>query len=121
MAKVIKEVESKRITVNNDSINCGECGHGWSVDDPNHPTYESHMSKIGTPCDCGRPLKLVKSSYERFIKGYKVIECKTCSGHVNLISSWANSCDKCDSEYNGAGQLLAPRDHWGEETGETFY
>lgn len=28
-------------------------------------------------------------------------------------------CDRCGREYNSAGQLLADRSQWGEETGET--
>lgn len=28
-------------------------------------------------------------------------------------------CQKCGSEYNSSGQKLAPREQWGEETGET--
>lgn len=28
-------------------------------------------------------------------------------------------CQHCGREYNSAGQLLAPRSQWGEETGET--
>lgn len=28
-------------------------------------------------------------------------------------------CNYCGREYNSAGQLLAPREQWGEETGET--
>jgi hypothetical protein len=29
-------------------------------------------------------------------------------------------CDKCGAEYNSAGNRLAPRNMWGEETGEQF-
>lgn len=29
-------------------------------------------------------------------------------------------CHKCNREYNSAGQELAPRHMWGEETGESF-
>jgi hypothetical protein len=29
-------------------------------------------------------------------------------------------CENCGTEYNGAGQILAPRYQWGEETGEQF-
>lgn len=29
-------------------------------------------------------------------------------------------CNKCGKEYNSAGQSLAPRSQWGEETGEVF-
>lgn len=28
-------------------------------------------------------------------------------------------CHRCGREYNSAGQELAPREQWGEETGET--
>lgn len=31
---------------------------------------------------------------------------------------FTNTCD-CGRDYNWAGQLLAPRSCWGEETGET--
>jgi hypothetical protein len=48
-----------------------------------------------------------------------VIECD-CGTHLELYSSWANSCQRCGREYNGSGQLLAPRSQWGEETGERF-
>ena len=49
----------------------------------------------------------------------KVIECR-CGCHIELWSSWANECLNCEAEYNGSGQLLAPRSQWGEETGESF-
>lgn len=29
------------------------------------------------------------------------------------------NCERCGRDYNSAGQLLAPREQWGEETGET--
>lgn len=41
-----------------------------------------------------------------------------CGEEVVLGSTWANECETCHREYNGGGQLLAPRSHWGEETGE---
>lgn len=40
-----------------------------------------------------------------------------CGRLVYLSSGWANAC-ACGTEYNGAGQQLAPRCQWGEETGE---
>lgn len=55
----------------------------------------------------------------RPVREPKVIECK-CGEKIELDSSWANECDNCGREYNGFGQLLAPRSQWGEETGETF-
>lgn len=42
-----------------------------------------------------------------------------CGAHVILDSDWANACESCGREYNGFGQLLADRSHWGEETHES--
>jgi hypothetical protein len=39
-----------------------------------------------------------------------------------VLAMWPASdvgCDACGAEYNSAGQRLAPRCQWGEETGET--
>lgn len=37
-----------------------------------------------------------------------------------IIELWdfTNTCDRCGADYNFAGQRLAPREQWGEETGE---
>jgi len=43
-----------------------------------------------------------------------------CGARIERYSSWANECDRCGREYNGSGQLLAPREQWGEETGEDW-
>ncbi len=53
------------------------------------------------------------------MKRIPVVRC-VCGNLVECWDSWANSCDKCGTEYNGGGQQLAPRSQWGEETGETF-
>jgi hypothetical protein len=49
---------------------------------------------------------------------FTVVDCK-CGQEVPCYSTWANTCDGCGSEYNKSGQSLAPRERWGEETGET--
>lgn len=41
-----------------------------------------------------------------------------CSAKVEL-DGFTNTCDRCGRDYNMSGQLLAPREQWGEETGET--
>lgn len=43
--------------------------------------------------------------------------CDGCSAMVSL-ERWTNQCDGCGAEYNSAGQRLAARSLWGEETGE---
>ncbi len=47
-----------------------------------------------------------------------VIRCN-CGAKLSLHHPWANECE-CGREYNGSGQMLAPRARWGEETGEVF-
>ena len=42
---------------------------------------------------------------------------KCCDVWLSL-GKFTNTCDKCGADYNGSGQLLAPRQFWGEETGE---
>jgi hypothetical protein len=41
-----------------------------------------------------------------------------CGALLELESSWLNTCPSCDRDYDGSGTALAPRHHWGEETGE---
>lgn len=43
-------------------------------------------------------------------------EC-TCGAEVEL-AHFTNTCHECGRDYNGSGQELAPREQWGEETGE---
>jgi len=35
-------------------------------------------------------------------------------------SQFTNTCDRCNADYNFAGQHLAPREQWGEDTGEHY-
>lgn len=52
--------------------------------------------------------------FTREVKLAKVIRCD-CGSAVPLWDSWSNGCDGCSREYNGSGQLLAPREQWGSE------
>ena len=36
------------------------------------------------------------------------------------LDRFTNTCESCGIDYNSAGQELAPRDQWGEETGESL-
>jgi len=44
--------------------------------------------------------------------------CNHCGRHVEL-DGFTNSCT-CGADYNWAGQELAHRSQWGEETGESL-
>ena len=40
-------------------------------------------------------------------------------GHAMYLMAFTNTCEHCGTDYNMAGQKLAPRSQWGEETGES--
>jgi hypothetical protein len=44
--------------------------------------------------------------------------CEACGREVSL-DGFTNTCD-CGADYNSAGQRLAARSQWGEETGESL-
>ena len=44
--------------------------------------------------------------------------CDLCGEEVALFG-FTNTCD-CGADYNMSGQLLAPREQWGDETGESL-
>jgi Zn finger protein HypA/HybF involved in hydrogenase expression len=48
------------------------------------------------------------------------LPCKVCGHKVTLWDSFLNTCENCGTDYNGCGQVLAPRSQWGEETGESL-
>jgi hypothetical protein len=40
-------------------------------------------------------------------------------GEEVILDRFTCTCHGCGRDYNSAGQLLAPREQWGEETGES--
>ena len=51
---------------------------------------------------------------------YRVPAKVRCCGSWLTLGKFTNTCESCQSDYNGSGQLLAPRRFWGEETGENW-
>ena len=49
----------------------------------------------------------------------KRIKTITCCGRRLECPDFTNTCEICGADYNWAGDRLAPRDQWGEETGES--
>ena len=96
------------------SFDCGETG--VVNEERLNPQGRENLAK------CRAGLVNVGAGYlERREHDYAVpalLRCD-CGRKLELSSGWANSC-RCGAEYNGSGQLLAPRSQWGWETGETF-
>ena len=49
---------------------------------------------------------------------YRVSAKIKCCGEWLSLERFTNTCSKCGVDYNGSGQILTSRSHWGEETGE---
>jgi hypothetical protein len=49
---------------------------------------------------------------------HAVGEC-VCGEHVTL-DGFTCTCENCGADYNSSGQRLAPREQWGDDTGETL-
>ena len=61
------------------------------------------------------PPKIVRH-HHRWVEP-AVGEC-VCGAEVELYG-FTNTCDRCHRDYNMSGQMLCPRELWGEETFET--
>lgn len=90
---------------------CFDCDKAGSVD----------VSKMAPAARANYEERLAKGQrgyvqdFSRHFWQAAVGEC-ACGAHVAL-QGFTNSCG-CGRDYNSAGQLLAPRACWGEETGE---
>ena len=62
------------------------------------------------------PGKLRDCSYSYMANGS--CECPRCHVKVWLSDAFWNTCDNCGADFDGNGNMLAPREQWGEETGE---
>jgi hypothetical protein len=43
-----------------------------------------------------------------------------CCGEELECGGFTNTCPICNADYNWSGARLAPREQWGEETGESL-
>ena len=107
MAKIIKRVPSEVIEEIFTGIECNKCGCGFT---------NRHVEQ---PCGhgCDGTMRPYEKHATRTIPGYVVVKC-ACRREVQC-DAFTNTCD-CGREYNWSGQELAPREQWGEETGERF-
>jgi|GEM_PF-1923253 len=88
-----------------------------STDKPILRTEESERSYARAVAGVGTEyLPPVRRTHTNKVRDYGTGVC-ACGSHVSF--GWGDStCVSCGAEYNSAGQRLAPRHQWGEETGE---
>jgi hypothetical protein len=103
LSNIIKQVEGFMDNNAHHGIHCESCG-----------TLNMNESK-SRPCGCGKMMHPHTFDFSKWIPGYVVIRCG-CGSKLDC-RSFTNTC-KCGRDYNFAGDELAPREFWGEETGE---
>jgi hypothetical protein len=104
MAIFIKQVEGYNHEEIYEGIECQGCGCG---------NWKETTERL---CRCGKMMQRKTFDFSKWIPGYIVIRC-ACLETVNC-TNFTNTCS-CGRDYNFAGTELAPREQWGEETGET--
>ncbi len=92
-----------------------ECDANGVLEEPEHPSVAIAEKLLAE----GKLIKKGVRKYQNVARYPAIIECDVCRNHVSLDSAWLNPCS-CGADYDGAGNRLAPRSQWGEETGESL-
>ena len=94
------------------------CDQAGNLNIDLHPAAYANFSNCLQLTEAGRMVDegVVDEVYRHYEP--PVIECLRCQHEVVLEDAWLSTCSHCGADYNGSGQLLAPRHLWGEETGE---
>lgn len=124
MSVIIKVVPFQRIETPYESITCKTCGCGRGISENGVESEwaAETRNKEGMSCneyfesdDCTGTMVIEAGNYVSRIPSHTLVKCD-CGREVEC-SGFTSTCD-CGLDYNGSGQQLAPREQWGEETGE---
>lgn len=116
MSKVIRVFPAKREVIQDDpSIWCERCGYGATVGSIAAKEADYHPGK---PCEwCGDPMVIETREYESYTP--RTVEVRCDCDRMVICQGFTNPC-YCGADYDSNGNRLAPREQWGEETGETY-
>lgn len=98
-------------------VDCMKLGYQSST-----ATWKAHDGEEGFWCQRCREKDVKSKLVIILVDDVKWVRGKTevkCCGEWLDCDRFTNTCELCGSDYNGSGQQLAPREQWGEETGET--
>lgn len=125
---IIKQASQGVTLVKERSFNMKDmpgCGYAFDLDKQNNPILTNPYAEKNY-LDCLRGTndkgELIIDNGIKTRKHYWN-ECaigKCSCGMLVHLSGFTNTCDRCGNDYNMSGQLLAPREQWGEETGEHY-
>ena len=106
MSKIIECVPSQLHEWEEEHVICDKCGCGNTKDLTEKPCPN---------CDGYWRKELVP--FRNITPSYTLVECDC--GEKVMCEGFTSTCI-CGADYNSSGQRLAPREQWGEETGETI-
>jgi hypothetical protein len=130
MSRILKRREVSYVTEHRLMFDrVGEHGSGWSFPcDELGLVDEDALADAGreslTMCRAGecRGAKVepgrVESYETRHVEPGTIL-CD-CGAELANYGGFTITCHACEADYNGAGQRLAHRSQWGEETGESW-
>lgn len=78
----------------------------------------THKEYYGNDSSCNGVMELETGNYVSKQSAYVTVKCD-CGEELDC-HNFTNTCT-CGLDYNSSGQQLAPREQWGEETGEPWY
>ncbi|WP_306010093.1 hypothetical protein [Bacillus sp. MMSF_3328] len=116
-------------------VHCSGCSSGFVLYDSRDQALErtwapekkqakaklraTHGILIGTPCSCGKGnYTLDHKEWEHYHKAKTLVKCE-CGDVVECLQ-FTNTC-RCGRDFNFNGEILVPREQWGEETGEQWW
>lgn len=120
--KVLQRVKSETVRSEHVVAWCPNCQGGATIRHTEEETvvasFPENAALVGTGCrHCGNSLILHTFKSSRVIPGHVEIQCDC--GRTLCCEGFTTTCE-CGADYNWNGTRLAPRRHWGEETGEQF-
>lgn len=108
MSEILERVPTKVERVEEQVCQCNKCGCGNRKDMTEGPCPHSG-------CDGHWSVRIVPRLDRT--PGYVMVKCDC--GEEIMCHGFTSTCE-CGADYNMSGQRLAPREQWGEETGETY-
>jgi hypothetical protein len=125
MSKLITphtRIEHVEHTIDFEDSTCPGAGYSFPADKTGIDFAELHDCAIDNLLSCYTRADISGPFYSAREWSYMqaaVYRCK-CGGEIVCESPYGNDCNRCNGEFNQSGQRLAPREFWGEETGESY-
>ena len=98
------------------AFDCDENGNLFPMQDIAKDSYAFCIAESAKPDG-----KLIADGVRTYLnKYYSPAEGRCHCGETVVLDGFTNTCACCGADYNYTGQELAPREQWGEETGESL-